>query len=155
MIIKDESLFATSICWKHGGKRTYNCSLSSKSLTVSYKIKQMTFKRFILLSLHYFSEQSGWDNIAYMVFQKIEHDLERWRNMDEEIQELWIGRSKGTGLLLGTLSKNEDRKLAADLYSYKFVQQAARKNGRSYMINRKALKGSSLIPAKLSLKVFS
>ena len=39
----------------------------------------------------------------------------------------WIGRSKGTGLLLGTISKNEDRNLAADLCSEKFVQQAAKK----------------------------
>jgi deferrochelatase/peroxidase EfeB len=63
-----------------------------------------------------------------MVFHKIEHHhLERWRKMYEEIQELWIGRSKGIGLLLGTLSKNEDRKFADDLYSDKLVQQAAKK----------------------------
>jgi len=72
-------------------------------------------------------ESEKFQNGTYMVFQKIEHDLERWQKMDEEIQELWIGRSKGTGLLLGTLSKNEDRKLAADLYSDKLVQQAAKK----------------------------
>jgi len=35
----------------------------------------------------------------------MEHDLERWQNMDEERQELWIGRSKGTGLLLGTIPR--------------------------------------------------
>lgn len=56
-------------------------------------------------------------NGTYMVFQKIEHDLENWQNMDEEKQELWIGRSKHTGLLLGTLSKDQDRKLALDMHS--------------------------------------
>ena len=54
---------------------------------------------------------------TYMVFQKIEHDLEKWRNLDVEEQERWVGRSKGTGLLLGTLPKNEDDKLASDLQS--------------------------------------
>lgn len=54
---------------------------------------------------------------TYMVFQKIEHDLEKWQTLHVEKQELWIGRSKGTGLLLGTLSKDEDQKLASDLLS--------------------------------------
>jgi Dyp-type peroxidase family len=54
---------------------------------------------------------------TYMVFQKIEHDLEIWRSMHEEKQEQWVGRSKGTGLLLGTLSSDEDRKLAIDISS--------------------------------------
>jgi Dyp-type peroxidase family len=73
-------------------------------------------------------ENEKFQNGTYMVFQKIEHDLERWQKMDEEKQELWIGRSKGTGLLLGTLSKTEDRKLAADLHSNNnSVRQAAKK----------------------------
>jgi hypothetical protein len=42
---------------------------------------------------------------TYMVFQKIEHDLENWQRLPEEKQEHWIGRSKGTDLLLGTLPK--------------------------------------------------
>ena len=54
---------------------------------------------------------------TYMVFQKIEHDLQRWKEMTVEIQEEWIGRSKYTGLLLGTLPKEEDRKLALNLHS--------------------------------------
>jgi Dyp-type peroxidase family len=54
---------------------------------------------------------------TYMVFQKIEHDLEKWRNMEVDEQEKMIGRSKGTGLLLGTLSKEEDRKLGSELLS--------------------------------------
>jgi deferrochelatase/peroxidase EfeB len=41
-------------------------------------------------------ESEKFQNGIYMVFQKIEHDLDSWRNMDEEIQELWIGRSKAT-----------------------------------------------------------
>lgn len=54
---------------------------------------------------------------TYMVFQKIEHDLDMWRNMSIEKQEQWVGRSKGTGLLLGTLPRDVDRKLTSDLHS--------------------------------------
>jgi Dyp-type peroxidase family len=54
---------------------------------------------------------------TYMAFQKIEHDLVKWQNIHEEKQELWIGRSKGTGLLLGTLSKDDDQKLASEMNS--------------------------------------
>jgi Dyp-type peroxidase family len=54
---------------------------------------------------------------TYMVFQKIEHDLEHWEKLSVDEQESWIGRSKGTGLLLGTLPKEEDEKLASDCRS--------------------------------------
>jgi Dyp-type peroxidase family len=54
---------------------------------------------------------------TYMVFQKIEHNLELWQSMNVEKQEQWVGRSKDTGLLLGTLPKDQDRKLASDLQS--------------------------------------
>jgi Dyp-type peroxidase family len=65
---------------------------------------------------------------TYMVFQKIEHNLEKWQNMDEEKQELWIGRSKHTGLLLGTLSKHQDQRLALDMHSdNEIVRQIALK----------------------------
>jgi Dyp-type peroxidase family len=64
-----------------------------------------------------------------MVFQKIEHNLGIWLNMTEEKQEQWVGRSKGTGLLLGTLSKREDRKLARDMHSDKEnIRRVAMKN---------------------------
>jgi deferrochelatase/peroxidase EfeB len=49
---------------------------------------------------------------TYMVFQKIEHDLEQWEKLGVREQERWVGRSKGTGLLLGTLSREDDEKLA-------------------------------------------
>ena len=49
---------------------------------------------------------------TYMAFQKIEHDLGLWEKLNVTEQEKWIGRSKGTGLLLGTLSRREDEKLA-------------------------------------------
>ena len=52
---------------------------------------------------------------TYRVFQKIEHDLDEWQKMHEEKQELWVGRSKGTGLLVGTLSIDEDSKLALEI----------------------------------------
>ena len=53
-----------------------------------------------------------------MVFQKIVHDLDQWRELDVDEQEEWVGRRKATGLLLGTFdTDDEDRKLAADLRS--------------------------------------
>jgi Dyp-type peroxidase family len=65
---------------------------------------------------------------TYMVFQKIEHDLEKWMSLGLDQQEQLIGRSKGTGLLLGTLSKDQDRKLALDMLSEnKNVRDRARK----------------------------
>jgi Dyp-type peroxidase family len=48
---------------------------------------------------------------TYMVFQKIEHDIDQWNMLDVKTQEEWVGRSKYTGLLLGTLSEEEDREL--------------------------------------------
>ena len=36
---------------------------------------------------------------TYMVFQKIEHDLDQWRGLSLDEQQEWVGRSKGTGLL--------------------------------------------------------
>jgi Dyp-type peroxidase family len=54
---------------------------------------------------------------TYMVFQKISHDLAKWEEISVEGQEEWIGRSKGTGLLLGTLTKDEDYDLALRLRS--------------------------------------
>lgn len=62
-------------------------------------------------------ERDKFKDSTYMVFQKIEHDLERWQNMHIEKQEQWVGRSKETGLLLGTLPKAQDQKLASDLHS--------------------------------------
>jgi Dyp-type peroxidase family len=54
---------------------------------------------------------------TYMVFQKIEHDLDQWRGLSLDEQEEWVGRSKGTGLLLGTLEEEEDKRLALNLRS--------------------------------------
>ena len=54
---------------------------------------------------------------TYMVFQKIEHDLDQWRGLSIDEQEEWVGRSKGTGLLLGTLEEEEDKRLALNLRS--------------------------------------
>jgi len=56
---------------------------------------------------------------TYMVFQKIEHDLDQWRALSLDEQQEWVGRSKGTGLLLGTLEEEEDRRLARNLRSPK------------------------------------
>jgi Dyp-type peroxidase family len=52
---------------------------------------------------------------TYMVFQKIIHDLDQWRELEVDEQQEWVGRSKGTGLLLGTLDDEEDDKLANGL----------------------------------------
>ena len=54
---------------------------------------------------------------TYMVFQKIEHNLIEWNKLNREEQEKWVGRSKATGLLLGTLSPVEEKRLVSDLYS--------------------------------------
>jgi len=56
-------------------------------------------------------------NGSYMVFQKIEHDLDQWRTLSLDEQEEWVGRKKVTGLLKGTLSDEDDQKLAQNLYS--------------------------------------
>ncbi len=66
---------------------------------------------------------------TYMVYQKIEHDLHQWRQLSLEQQERWVGRKKNTGLLLGTLGEEEDRKLGQNLQSanYRIREQAAKK----------------------------
>lgn len=51
---------------------------------------------------------------TYMVFQKIEHDLEQWRELSKNEQEEWVGRNKLTGLLLGT-PENDDAKFIEGL----------------------------------------
>jgi Dyp-type peroxidase family len=71
---------------------------------------------------------------TYMVFQKIEHDLEQWEKLSVREQEQWIGRSKGTGLLLGTLTREEDEKLANDCRSNNpMVSKAARSKLRKLL----------------------
>jgi Dyp-type peroxidase family len=60
---------------------------------------------------------------TYMVFQKIEHDLEKWQTLSQDKQERWIGRSKETGLLLGTLSRDQDRQLALEMHSDNLLVQ--------------------------------
>ena len=54
---------------------------------------------------------------TYMVFHKIEHNLETWSKLDLSTQERLIGRSKATGLLLGTISSEREKRLATDLHS--------------------------------------
>jgi Dyp-type peroxidase family len=46
---------------------------------------------------------------TYMVFQKISHDLDQWRELSVEEQEEWVGRDKVTGLLLGTFDDKENQ----------------------------------------------
>jgi Dyp-type peroxidase family len=54
---------------------------------------------------------------TYMVFQKIAHDLDQWKSLSLDEQEEWVGRTKSTGLLLGTLSDEDDDQLARDMHS--------------------------------------
>lgn len=56
-------------------------------------------------------------NGTYMVFQKIEHDIDLWETLTVGEQEEMIGRSKETGLLLGTLTPEEDKRLSAECRS--------------------------------------
>ena len=66
---------------------------------------------------------------TYMVYQKIEHDLHQWRQLSLEQQERWVGRKKSTGLLLGTLNDDEERKLGQNLQSTnsRIREEAAKK----------------------------
>lgn len=57
------------------------------------------------------------ENGTYMVFQKIEHDMQEWNKLGTQEQEKWVGRSKATGLLLGTVSVDEEKRLTSDLHS--------------------------------------
>jgi len=90
---------------------------------------------------------------TYMVFQKIEHDLEKWQTLHVEKQELWIGRSKGTGLLLGTLSKEEDQKLASDLLSTnEVIRRAATKKWKNLYNQQKFPDTKFYDPAQTQFK---
>jgi len=51
-----------------------------------------------------------------MIFQKIEHDLTKWHKLDTKAQERWVGRSKATGLLLGTLTVEEEKLFVSELH---------------------------------------
>jgi Dyp-type peroxidase family len=62
-------------------------------------------------------ESEDLDYGTYMVFQKIQHDLDQWRELSLDEQQEWVGRSKGTGLLRGTLKEDDDASLARDLRS--------------------------------------
>jgi Dyp-type peroxidase family len=74
-------------------------------------------------------ESPGNTDGTYMVFQRIEHDLELWQSLTVDEQERWIGRSKATGLLLGTLSREDDLKLAQDCKSSNlFIRKRAQAN---------------------------
>jgi Dyp-type peroxidase family len=54
---------------------------------------------------------------TYMVFQKILHDLDQWRELEVDEQQEWVGRSKSTGLLLGTLDEDDDEDLGKRMRS--------------------------------------
>ena len=54
---------------------------------------------------------------TYMVFQKIEHDLDQWRRLSLSQQEDWVGRKKITGLFKGTLNDQENKILGQNLQS--------------------------------------
>jgi Dyp-type peroxidase family len=62
-------------------------------------------------------EDKEFANGTYMVFQKIEHDLNEWNKLETHEQEKWVGRSKSTGLLLGTLPVGEEKRLISELHS--------------------------------------
>jgi Dyp-type peroxidase family len=62
-------------------------------------------------------EDENLNDGTYMVFQKIEHDLDQWCQLSIAQQEDWVGRKKTTGLLKGTLSDEEDKILGQNLNS--------------------------------------
>ena len=93
---------------------------------------------------------------TYMVFQKIEHDLDRWRSMPVDKQEEWIGRSKGTGLFLG-YSANRSRSKGL-LRSYNQKTPVSDKkhegSGKNCMMSRRTRTRTFLIPSEESTKTF-
>ena len=75
---------------------------------------------------------------TYMVYQKIEHDLHQWRQLSLEQQERWVGRKKNTGLLLGTLSDDEEKKLGMNLRSTKSrIREDAAKKLKAWLDKQK------------------
>lgn len=62
-------------------------------------------------------EDSKYADGTIMVFQKIEHDLRLWEQLTVQAQESWVGRSKATGLLLGTISEEEEKRLQSEIHS--------------------------------------
>jgi Dyp-type peroxidase family len=70
---------------------------------------------------------------TYMVFQKIEHDLDQWKELSIDEQEKWVGRNKVTGLLLGT-PENDDKK---------FIEAIKNDDQRAKDKLRKLLEGQS------------
>lgn len=71
---------------------------------------------------------------TYMVYQKIEHDLDQWRQLTIAQQENWVGRKKVTGLLKGTVSEEDDHKLSQNLQSpNQGVREQAEKTLREYI----------------------
>jgi Dyp-type peroxidase family len=72
---------------------------------------------------------------TFMVFQKIEHNLGEWGKLSTQEQEKWVGRSKATGLLLGTLSPDEENKLVSELHSTDSSKQEQAKDRLSKLID--------------------
>ena len=72
---------------------------------------------------------------TYMVFQKIEHNLRQWKRLNTQEQEKSVGRSKATGLLLGTLSIQEEKNLVSELFSINPSIQRQAKSRLSKLIN--------------------
>ena len=75
------------------------------------------------------------ENGTYMVFQKIEHNLREWNKLETQEQEKWIGRSKATGLLLGTLSVDEEKRLTSELHSKDSFLQTHAKHRLSQLLD--------------------
>ena len=93
---------------------------------------------------------------TYMVFQKIEHDSEKWQTMSVDEQEGLIGRSKGTGLLLGTLPKEQDRKLASDMHSEnQSIRQQALRTWKKLYDEQKDPEENFLILTNDNIEIFN
>jgi Dyp-type peroxidase family len=75
-------------------------------------------------------------NGTFMVFQKIEHSLIEWNKLKTPDQEKWVGRSKSTGLLLGTLSADAEKRLTSELKSTDSLVQTQAKNRLSRLFDQ-------------------
>ena len=95
--------------------------------------------------------------MGHMVFQKIEHNLDMMAK-DGRRHTRTLGRSvaKELDFYSEHYPRVKTTNLRLDLHSDKvYSTSQPKENGRCYMNNRKILKGSSLTPPKLNLKVFN
>ncbi len=85
---------------------------------------------------------------TFMVFDKIALDLDGWQALRWQTQEAWIGRSKATGLLRGTLSPTEDTRVG------ELLRQLEDKLAGQQPVNLGVLRGAWSSDQETTLKTY-